>query len=327
MAQQEKVSLSGGELGVEKIIELIQDQTDYLFAFDGLVFDTERTVQPGKTVMSVGELANLITKGTDSSWLVSGSYIVIYPAPRKAPPAKVPTPSRTEDVYSPSDPSADAFGSRAPKLSEPVVPSVPISRIEPVGPSPAPYSVWRAPDIYTPIRHALPQGAVKVDLLYGLTTFTPNIGLEVGLSPHSTLEFTWGWNQLNHNGTKNGNKKLNHGLGRLEYRWWLCERYNGHFFGGHLFGAKYNIGGYEVPTLFKREFRYEGWAFGAGLTYGYHLALTRRLGIDFHIGVGVAHMKQTRFECPRCGTEIDRKSQLWFGPTRAGIDLVFLLWK
>ncbi len=118
---------------------------------------------------------------------------------------------------------------------------------------------------------------------------------------------------------------MNHGIARLEYRRWFCERYNGHFAGVHLFGVKYNVGGYDIPALFDRAFRYEGSAFGAGLTYGYHLPLSGRWGLEFHVGVGVARFDHKQFECVRCGEAIDHPSGFWFGPTRAGIDLVFIL--
>lgn len=326
-AQQERIELPHTNMSVREVIKTIEQQSDYLFAFDGRAFDITRTVQAPSTGASVGELLKLITDGTDCSWLVSASYIVIHHSNRPTPvstSAPAPEP-RTSDVYTPSDYFVDAFGTRPPQSSEPAVepaaPPLPVVSEE----IPDPFSAWSNPDTYSPIRHALPRGAIKTDLLYGATTLTPNIGFEMGLSTRSTLEFTWGWNQLNHE--RSGERKLNHGLARAEYRRWFCERFDGHFVGGHIFGAKYNIGGYGVPGLFEKESRYEGWAFGAGVTYGYHLALARRWGLEFHVGVGVTWFDHTRFECVRCGTKLDRPSGVWFGPTRAGVDLVFMLWK
>ena len=328
-AQQERIALPGTQLRVEEVIETIQRQTDYIFAFDRRAFDVTRTVQAASADPSVGALLELITTGTGYSWLQRGAYLVIHPVPRRDPP---PVPkARTDDIYRPSDPGADdAFRFREQLPSEPLSEEPPASTAVPVRPTspvelPPPFSDYRHPDLYAAIRHNLPRGAVKSNLLYGAVTLTPNLGAEWALGPRSTLEFTGSWNQRNHEGRQNGNKKLNHGIARLEYRRWFCERYNGHFVGVHLFAAKYNVGGYSVPTLFDRAFRYEGVGFGGGLTYGYHLPLSKRWGVEFHAGVGVAQLDYIRFECPRCGNEIDRPSRTWFGPTRAGVSLVYLI--
>ncbi len=333
--QNGRVNLPGTSMTVKQVMESVLEQTNYLFAFDGRTFDTSRIVRTDATEASVEELAELITDGTGYSWLVSGTYIVIHPSPPPPLPPTVPKREplpgpRTNDTYTPSEVGIDVFDTRPPEPDPtPELPQQPIREPVPVivpEALPAPYSDYSDPDTYSPIKNTRPRGALKVDLLYGAVTLTPNIGFEVGLGTRSSIELNWGWNQLNHEGTRNNNKKLNHGLARIEYRWWFCEPYNGHFVGGNIFGTKYNVGGYNIPTLFERELRYEGWAAGVGLTYGYHLSLARRWGIDFHVGVGVARYHHTRFECVRCGNVIDRPKGYWFGPTRAGIDLVFLLW-
>ncbi len=327
--QSSRVTLPALRLTVREVIKSVHQQTDYLFAFDSRVFDISRTVQARATVASVEELAELITAGPEYSWLASGSYIVIHytPRPPEKPAAPAPKPKpRTSDTYTPSE-GDEAFSTRPPQPEpQKELPTEPLLNVVPKA-LPAPFSDYRDPDTYSPIRHAHPLLAVKTDLLYGFATLTPNIGVEVRLGTRSTVELTWGWNQLNHEGARNNNKKLNHGLARIEYRWWFCEPYNGHFVGGHIFGTKYNVGGHYVPTLFERELRYEGWAVGTGFSYGYHLALARRWSVEFQLGVGAARYDHTRFECTKCGNVIDRPKGIWFGPTRAGVDLIFLLWR
>jgi hypothetical protein len=316
---ERSVTLPRTQLSVKEVMETIGRQTPLLFAFDGRTFDISRTVQSSSAEASVGILLDLITSGTGSSWLTSGPYIVIHHSPQPAPLPSSPPPL-TNDVYVASDPRVEAFGTRPagsppPRPEVAVVQTVPEPQVVPDEIFAPPYSVWRDPDIYSPIRRSLPRWAVKTDLLYGAATLTPNIALEVGLTSRSTVELTWGWNQINHEGLRNDNRKLNHGLARVEYRRWLCERYNGHFFGAHAVAIKYNIA---------LRYRWEGSAFGAGVTWGYHLPLSRRWGVEFSAGVGVARYDHTRFECARCGTELGHSSGVWFGPTRAGIDLVFL---
>ncbi len=38
-----------------------------------------------------------------------------------------------------------------------------------------------------------------------------------------------------------------HWLVHPEFRYWLCERFNGHFFGVHLLGGEYNISKVKLP--------------------------------------------------------------------------------
>jgi hypothetical protein len=119
------------------------------------------------------------------------------------------------------------------------------------------------------------------------------------------------------------NKKLAHYVVRPEFRWWLCERFNGHFFGVHAFFSNYNVGTYDIPLLFEKQYRYEGNAFGAGLTYGYMLTLSGRFALEFNIGVGGMYMQYRRYNCAGCETEYQLGDKIYLGPTRAGITLVF----
>lgn len=89
--------------------------------------------------------------------------------------------------------------------------------------------------------HACAQDiAAKTNLLYWATT-TPNIGMEFGLGEQTTLELTGGYNPWTLD--KEQNKKLKHWLVMPEFRYWLCERFNGHFFGIHTGYTFYNISG------------------------------------------------------------------------------------
>jgi hypothetical protein len=103
---------------------------------------------------------------------------------------------------------------------------------------------------------------------------------------------------------------------------WLCERYNGHFFGAHLFYAEYdNMSGRNFPFLFKKGSRYDGRAVGAGLTYGFHQPLSQRWGLEFNAGLGAGYVDHKRFD----GTNAIRKRQMYVGPTRVGVTLVYLI--
>ena len=87
----------------------------------------------------------------------------------------------------------------------------------------------------------------------------------------------------------------------------------------------YNVGGYDIPLLFKKDFRYEGYAIGAGISYGYHLMLHKRWGLEFNIGVGAAYMNYKKFDCVKCADKYKKEDKVYFGPTRAGVTLIYVI--
>lgn len=169
------------------------------------------------------------------------------------------------------------------------------------------------------------QVALKTNLLYGAVTLTPNLGLEVGLGKRTSLDLRAGYNPWNLKGSSDNNKKLVHLLAQPEFRWWTCERFNGHFFGVHGLFSHYNVGGHKIPLLFEREYRYEGYAYGGGISYGYHLMLSPRWGVEFNVGAGYARLDYDKFACEKCGDKLASASKDYFGPTKAGITLVFII--
>lgn len=170
--------------------------------------------------------------------------------------------------------------------------------------------------------------AVKTNLLYGAYTRTPNLSLELGLGRKSTFEIGGGYNPWNLNGNFDDNKKLVHWLGQLEYRRWLCQKFSGHFFGIHALGSQFNIGGYELPLLFGKDsknFRHEGYAYGGGISYGYQFYLGKRWSLEANIGVGYARLNYDKYECAKCGEKLDKVTKDYFGPTKAGISLIYII--
>ncbi len=168
--------------------------------------------------------------------------------------------------------------------------------------------------------------AVKTNLLYDATA-TVNLGAEIGLSPKWTLDVS-----ANFNGwTFSDNKKWKHLLAQPELRYWLCERFNGHFLGMHLVGGIYNIGNIDADfRLFGTDFgslkdyRYEGWMIGAGIGYGYQWLLSRHWSLEAEIGVGYIYTRADKYECAHCGDKVeDNEPHQYLGPTKAAISLIY----
>ena len=168
--------------------------------------------------------------------------------------------------------------------------------------------------------------AVKTNLFYGAYTQTPNIGAEFGLSKRNTLEIGAGYNPWNYAGSEENNKKLVHWLGAAEYRYWLCEKFNGHFFGVHALGSMYNISQYELPLLFgegSKGFRYEGWAAGGGVSYGYQFLLGTHWNLEANIGFGYLYLKYDKFDCKKCSDPLGSFNRSYIGPTKAALSLLY----
>ena len=111
--------------------------------------------------------------------------------------------------------------------------------------------------------------AVKSNLLYDATA-TINLGVEAALGPRVTLDISG-----NYNPWEFGDARWKHWLIQPEVRYWLCERFNGHFFGLHAHYAEYNAGGINFNADFHRN-RYQGHLYGAGLSYGYQWLIGKR---------------------------------------------------
>jgi len=170
-----------------------------------------------------------------------------------------------------------------------------------------------------------PRWALKTNLLYGATT-TPNLSVEVALSPKLTLDLSGSVNTWDL-GRKDKFRKLNHWLVAAEARHWVYEKFDGHFLGLHAFGGSYNAGGVNLPVgqLTKlKENRYEGYALGAGLSYGYVWYLSSRWSLEATLGVGYAYLSHERFECNRCGEKRGSGHTHYIGPTRLGVSLIYL---
>ena len=171
--------------------------------------------------------------------------------------------------------------------------------------------------------------SIKTNLLYGGLALTPNLSVEVGLTNQMTLNISGSYNWFNLKSTSVSNKKRVHAMVQPEFRYFLHERFNGHFFGVHAIGSTYNIGGYSHPLLLgdgSQNFRYEGHAVGAGVSYGYQLPIADRWNIEFNLGVGYIHMKYNQFDHTKCGLMVGKDmTRGYFGPTKAGITIMFLL--
>lgn len=169
----------------------------------------------------------------------------------------------------------------------------------------------------------LPSLAVKTNILYNLTS-TMNLGGEIKLSDYLTFDLSLSYNPW----TFSDNRKLKHFLVQPEVRYWIYEPYNGHFLGAHLLYSNFNVGRIKLPLNILsglNDYRYRGDAYGFGLSYGYQWILSPRWNLEATFGFGYLHLDYSRYECHTCGKKIDEVKDHYFGPTRVGVSLTYII--
>lgn len=162
------------------------------------------------------------------------------------------------------------------------------------------------------------QWAVSTNGLYWLTA-SPNIGVEYSFHPKMTAAVSGSYNPF----TFKNNRKMKHWLVQGEYRYWLSESFKGHYFGAHVTGGIYNMG--NLPMGSMKKYRFEGGAYATGFTYGYQWLVSNRVNIGADIGFGYAHLDYKKYYCATCGDKVDHYTSDYFGPTKIGVSIIYLL--
>lgn len=155
-----------------------------------------------------------------------------------------------------------------------------------------------------------------------------NAGVEVGVAPRWTVDCEGEFNawKLSHE------RRWKHWAVQPELRYWLCDRFAGHFVGVHLHGGQYNIGGFDgrlhlLGTDARKlsDTRYQGWFVGAGVAYGFAWVLGRHWNLEAEVGFGYSYTRYDRYNCAGCGRKVESdKPHHYVGPTRAAVNLVYL---
>ena len=161
--------------------------------------------------------------------------------------------------------------------------------------------------------------AVKNNLLMDAMA-SVNFGVEFKTGVRTTLNIPASMNLWSFS----DDKKFKHVAVQPEFRWWKCQPFTGHFLGVHAHYASYNVGGIG-PFKTIKDNRYEGWLIGAGVSYGYNWILAPRWSLETTVGIGYAHMTHDKYACGKCQPKIGREHVNYFGLTKLGLTLVFLL--
>ena len=172
---------------------------------------------------------------------------------------------------------------------------------------------------------------IKTNLLSDAAT-SPNLGLEFRMAPKWTFDLSGQVNMWNIH-----ERRWRHWMVQPEARIWICEAFQGSFFGIHAIGGQYNIGnlgnmhglldhldflGSDFSKL--KDHRYQGWGVGGGIAYGYAWMLGKHWNLEAEIGVGYIYTWFDRYPCTQCGTKDGSGHHNYFGPTKLSLAIEYL---
>lgn len=173
--------------------------------------------------------------------------------------------------------------------------------------------------------------SLKTNLLYDALA-VPNIGVEFYIGKNWSINANWmyGWWDTN----RRHRYWRTYG-GDIAARWWFgtkahAKPLTGHHIGLYAgivtydfeWGGKGYMGGLPHKTLWDRCNAM------VGIEYGYSMRVSKRLNIDFTIGIGYLGGKYLEYvPCGKSYLWQSTHSLHWFGPTKAEISLVWLIGK
>ncbi|MDR1716180.1 MAG: DUF3575 domain-containing protein [Prevotella sp.] len=112
------------------------------------------------------------------------------------------------------------------------------------------------------------------------------------------------------------NKKLQNFTVMPGVRYWLLESYVNGFIGVNATASKYHI-------TWKNS-RYEGKAFGMGISAGYAWLLSPRWNLEIEGGIGLVWTDYTEYECEECGRQKGEYTRWVAVPNKLALSLIYL---
>ena len=158
------------------------------------------------------------------------------------------------------------------------------------------------------------QWAVKTNVAY-LAATVANLGVEFAFGPHYSIDLPVIYSPY----TIKRDYKLRFLVVQPEFRYWLSEPMQKHFFGVHL-----NIGAFNVAMDSKNRYQSPDGFYGVGLSDGYVLPCARHWAAEFTIGAGYVHTKyDAYYNIPNGACYEKGVPYNYWGLTKVGVNLVY----
>lgn len=188
-------------------------------------------------------------------------------------------------------------------------------------PEPGNIFVPRAEEPAMKKKFRLPPFAIKTNALYDVALI-PNLGVEFFFNKKWSVAANWmyAWWKSD----KASWYWRVYG-GDIEGRWWFGKNGYGDNFTGHHLGLYFQTGTFDFEVG-NRGQMVDKWSYGGGLSYGYSLPLTKRLNMDFSIGLGYFRGDFKEY-LPIDGHYVWQQTtrRNWIGPTKAEVSLVWII--
>lgn len=170
--------------------------------------------------------------------------------------------------------------------------------------------------------------AINTNALHWLTA-TPNLGAEWKISERYSGALSFGYNAINfpnHNNSLGNpaNPKMHHWLLTGEGRRWFGRVFSGPYLGVHLLGGQFNAGGLRFPR-FLADHRYEGFALGAGVSFGHQWCVAPDWTVGASLGAGWLYLNYDKYNCGSCGTRMSHRARNLGFLTKASISVSYLI--
>lgn len=323
LAQEKKVTVSGSNVSISEIFTQIESQTKYSFAFVNSNFDAARKVTISAQNTDLSVVLNRVLKGTGYSYSIRKKRIFLSPAKveeRVEEPIQVrrleekPVVSVAEHADGKNTPIVTVLTSEKESLSVPAQPPLKDSlNID--------KTIGILNDLANRklIQSKTPRWAVKSNLLLDITG-SISLGTEIKTGERYSFDLSVSYNPWEFD----VNKNMKHILIQPEIRYWLCEPFNGHFFGLHALYAHYNLTGLPFSDYMKDN-RLQGDLYGVGLSYGYQWSLSKRWSLEGNFGVGYVHASYDQYACKSCKDYIGSENKNYFAPTKVSLSLIYFI--
>lgn len=334
VAQNETVAFPSKKIVVMKAFDEIERQTDFLLSYNHTGFDLDRKVSLSKKVLRLNEAMKQILRKTNRDFFFEGRHIVIIPGdqiyiPVSAGAADIEPGSEQTEQAGETEEHARVWTPQYPVEVDNMKTAMERTARMDENFYYAPGEVRIGRDgkpFYTTL---MPWLAVKTNLLYGIGTLTPNLRFEIGIAPKSTIDIGGSYNGWDLGGSPKYDKKFQHWHTIAEYRYWFCERFNGHFIGAHGFFGHYHIIGHEIPMIFESHsdrYAYKGTVYGGGISYGYQWMLGKKWNLEVNAGVGIGNLHYDKWNKEICGERLEKgKDRTFVAPTRLGITISYII--
>lgn len=322
-AQEKKVTIIANNTPLNEVFAQLESQTKYSFAFVNSSFDATKKVTISAQNTDLKVVLDQLLKGTGYSYSIRKNRIFLSPAKVEKREEKI-TPAK-EVKEEPTRSVKKEVESKSISILPQMVYEKKDINLQPLSSANDSLDINKTVKTLNNladqklIKSRTPLWAVKSNLLLDLTG-SISLGAEIKTSERYSFDLSVSYNPWEFN----VNRNWKHILVQPEMRYWLCEPFNGHFFGLHALYAHYNLTGLPFSDYMKNS-RLQGDLYGVGLSYGYQWSLSKRWSIEGSFGIGYLHADYDRYACKTCKDYIESESKNYFAPTKASVSLIYFI--